>query len=151
VPFPSPGYVGVYHERDPETWSGPTGYYYQDYRALPELERSVTYEPLAMWADESYSEKYMSLAMQADTDYAPPRNRQYYLELLHVPDGITEAPPIGTLWEVPAQGPFVIRVPTYRSKLGEDAYQFRFTMTAAPEPASLLILATLSIFAVRRG
>ena len=71
----------------------------------------------------------MFLSMQ-NVDWVPcPLNRTYTLELLYVPEGIEGAPPVGTTWEVPADGPFNIELPTYRALSSAGAYRFSFTIS----------------------
>jgi len=99
------------------------------------------------------------MAIEADAYFTPPGDRDYLLELLYVPEGISGAPEVGTVWTVPLDETFVVTVPTYRwSPDGPDGsedphgYQFAFTMTAVPEPASAfgLIVGGLILHANRR-
>jgi hypothetical protein len=87
----------------------------------------------------------MSLALEADVYFTPPSDRSYLLELLYVPEGVEGAPEVGTVWEVPLDKTLAVTVPTYRwAPDGPDdpddphGYLFSFTITAVPEPASVL-------------
>ena len=142
VPFNELGYVGVYHAYDPPDWEGETGYYYQDYRAPVDDDKGVVWRPLTVWATPDYAENTMFMALQADTLFSPPDDREYFLELVFVPEGISGAPPVGTKWKVPAEGPFNVELPTYRSATGEGAYRFAFSMSPViPEPGGAALLA----------
>ena len=151
------GYAAVYHEYDPKDWQGPTAYYMTDSRKLLMPDESKVWDPIALWATLEYEPATMSMAFEADPYYLPPADRDYILELLSVPDGISGAPPVGTTWEVPLDELFVITVPTYRwSPDGPDdpvdphGYLFSFTITAAPEPAGLVLFGTIMLMGLRR-
>jgi hypothetical protein len=62
---------------------------------------------------------------------SPPESRQYLLKLLAVPEGVTGAPPAGTVWELPVQGLFTLALPTYRTTNGLEGYRFAFTISDA--------------------
>ncbi len=136
------GYAAVFHENDPPDWEGPTGYYSADNRKPSLPHESKTFSPITLWATGGYEPKTMSMAIEADAYYSPPADRSYLLELLEVPEGISGAPEVGTVWEVPLDKTFVVTVPTYRWVPDDPddphGYQFAFTMTAVPEPASVL-------------
>ena len=134
------GFAGVYHENGQSGWLGPTGFYRFDLRSLPERNESKTWDSVYVWAALSYLNQTMSFSMLAQPGacaerstsvLAPPLDRRYLLELLAVPEGVPEAPPVGTVWELPLQGTFSLEMPTYRTANGLEGYRFAFTMTAA--------------------
>jgi MYXO-CTERM domain-containing protein len=93
----------------------------------------------------------MYFSMEGDPYYPPPGDRTYNLRLLAVPDGIVGAPPAGTTWEVPPQGPFNIELPTFRTKNGLQGYRFSFMIgPATPEPGALVLLALGAILSWAR-
>jgi hypothetical protein len=96
----------------------------------------------------------MPLTLQADTLYAPPADRDYQLELLEVPDGVTGAPAVGTIWDLPLDSLYTIDLPTYQTANGLEGYKFSFTIgEVVPEPGTLSLLAIGALwvaFASRR-
>ena len=48
-----------------------------------------------------------------------------------VPDGVTGAPPVGTVWEVPPDALFTVELPTHRTTDGLTGYEFSFTVSEA--------------------
>ena len=146
------GYAGVYHEYDAGSWTGPTGYYRRDFRGFIAPDEAMVWSPLHVWADPAFEDSKMALSFKADTLFPPPRNRDYLVELLYVPEGITGVPTVGTVWSLPLDSTFTIFMPTYRSTDGAGAYQFSFTITPeVPEPGSLtLLLAAAVPMLVRR-
>ncbi len=100
-----------------------------------------TWFPLHLWATADWGPDTMSLAFEADPYFSPPADHSYVLELLFVPEEVTGAPEVGTVWDIPRDELFVLTVPTFRSETGKDSYQFSFTITPVPEPASLFGLA----------
>ena len=146
------GYAAVFHEYDPPSWDGPTGYYSTDNRKVLLPDESKTFAPIVLWATNDFEPDAMSMAIEADPYFTPPADRSYLLELLYVPEGISGAPDVGTVWEVPLDEPLVITVPTYRwSPDSPDdpddphGYRFAFTMSAVPEPASVFGLLTVGM------
>ena len=119
-------------------------------------EESKTFSPITLWATGAYESETMAMAIEADPYFTPPSERTYLLELLYVPEGIEGAPEVGTVWEVPLDKTFVVSVPTYRwSPDGPgdpNGYQFAFTITAVPEPASILglLVAAMVLHGARR-
>jgi hypothetical protein len=150
------GYAAVFHENDPPDWEGPTGYYATDNRKPPLPEERKTFSPITLWATGDYEPDTMSLAIEADVYFTPPADRTYLLELTSIPEGISGAPEVGTVWQVPLDETLVVTVPTYRwaPDGSEDphGYQFEFTMTAVPEPGTAggLILAAVLVHTSRR-
>ncbi len=93
-----------------------------------------------MWATPTYPSLYnvMSVTFAASTSVVPPSDRAYLLELTHVPDGISGADPIGTVWELPVRSGLTLDLPTYRTTDGLTGYRFKFTITEAePGPGDL--------------
>ena len=64
----------------------------------------------------------------AQGDVAPPSNRDYTLELLFVPADVEDAPPVGTIWHIPADESFMIELPTFTTYDGLEGYQFAFVV-----------------------
>jgi hypothetical protein len=123
--FVGQGAFAVYHEHDPNTWSGPTDFYVADFRAYMSPTESKTWAPMYLWADpNAYTLPTMSLSIEPATDAKPPTDRVYSLELLHVPPGVTGAPPVGTVWEFPGTFLFTVEVPTFKTNDGLEGYQF---------------------------
>ncbi len=80
----------------------------------------------------------MPLTFQAYTYLVPPSDRQYLLELLSVPDGVTSPHPVGTVWELPLVGKLTLELPTYHTTDGLTGYHFAFTITEAePGPGDI--------------
>jgi hypothetical protein len=150
VTYGAPGYAGVYHEKYVNGWVGPTGFLFNDLRAPLDPNESKTWDSLYVWADPTYSGELMPFSMEADDANPPPVDRAYLLELLAVPDGVIGAPPVGTVWQLPLNELVTIFVPTWRSFNGLDSYRFAFTVTATPEPGTLIALAAMALFCRRR-
>lgn len=150
--IPNYGYAGIYHEYRPDGWQGPTGFYRTDFRAWPAPGEIKTWIPLHLWADpELYEDPIMTLSILGDPVYRPPTDWTYTLELLYVPPEIEGAPPVGTTWEVPAEGLFMVDVPTFRTYDGLEGYRFAFSMYAVPEPSAAGgLIAALAWLTVRR-
>ncbi|UCE61416.1 MAG: hypothetical protein JSU63_06640 [Phycisphaerales bacterium] len=128
------GYAGVYHEYGSFGWEGYTGYYRDDLRAPLKVDQSKTWEPICVWAADSYPSSTMYVTFQASTVYVPPDDRDYMLELLSVPDGIVDAPSPGTVWYLPLVGKLTLSLPTYRTTDGLTSYHFAFTISEGPPP-----------------
>ena len=141
----------MYHEQDPPTWTGPTAFYARDYRKPPRNDESKTWDSLYVWAGPTYSRNTMFFSMQADTLFAPPDDRQYYLELLQVPDGVVGAPQLGTTWEVPLDAMLTLELPAFGTENGLEGYRFAFTIsTVVPEPTTLTLLVAAVVPAILR-
>ncbi len=147
-----PGFAGVYHVNDVAGWTGPTGFYYNDYRAPLAPDESKTWAPIYVWASESYTDPLMYFSLEADGPPFPPRERKYSLQLTAVPEGLGGAPPVGTSWALLAEGSlFTLELPTWATSDGLTGYQFSFTMTAVlPEPATALTCAAALLLRRRR-
>ena len=84
----------------------------------------------------------MNFSLVSDSLYPPPRDRRYLLELLQVPEGLEGSPPEGTVWELPLDELFTLKLPTHRTTNGLEGYQFALTFTAVvPEPGTFALLA----------
>jgi predicted CXXCH cytochrome family protein len=86
----------------------------------------------------------MPVTFEASESAMPPSDRQYLLELMSVPDGVTGAPAVGTIWKLPLAEALTLYLPTYRDAHtpttidSPTGYQFAFTMTEAePGPGDL--------------
>jgi len=92
----------------------------------------------------------MFFSMEAHLDLPPPRDRQYLVTLLHVPEDVSGGPPVGTTWTLPEKGILSIPLPTYRTDNGLKGYRFSFTATEViPEPGTALLLTTAGLVAAR--
>lgn len=147
-----PGYTGVYHINDVAGWTGPTGFYYSDYRAPLAPDEGKAWAPIYLWATESYTEPVTYFSFEADGPPYPPRERKYSLQLTAVPEGLSGAPDVGTSWALPADGSlFTLELPTWATSDGLTGYQFSFNMTAmVPEPATGLACAVAVLLRRRR-
>ena len=129
--FNEQGYVGVRHVNGGEGWTGATGYYRTDCRAPIAADERRTWEPVHFWAGPVYSGPVMYMALEPDEDYPPPATREYTLELLYVPSGVTGAPPVGTIWTLAADALTLVELPTYQTSSGGDgAYRLSFSISA---------------------
>ena len=141
------GYVGTYH--DEADWTGPEGFYMWDFREPIAADSSKTWL-LYLWADpELYSDERMMLSFEAGYPDPSPE-RTYSVELMYVPDGITDAPPVGTTWAFDPAAPLSIEVPTYQTSNGLSSYQFAFTAGPMPEPTGVLVFLAGALFLRRR-
>lgn len=102
-----------------------------DIQSLPGPAGERVWWPICFWADPLYTAPTMQFAMVPDDYMLPPPDRAYTLELLHVPDGASGAPPVGTTWNVPADAPFTLVLPTFATNEGLDGYWFAFHMSCA--------------------
>jgi hypothetical protein len=140
------GYTAVYHEFDLLDWGGPTGFYLADRRSLPAPEEGKTWDSLYVWAFPAYTLDTMFLSFEAVLPgrcqrdpprrfSAPPSDRLYRLKLMSVPEGVLDAPPVGTVWELPSDSTFALELPTYHTTDGLEGYLFTFTITrVVPAP-----------------
>ncbi len=122
------GAAAIYHENDPNTWNGPTDFYVTDYRAPLAPAASQTWSPIHFWANpDAYVYEWMYISFEpALGDVPPPSNRDYTLELLYVPPGIEDAPPVGTVWHIPPDDDYMIELPTFTTDDGLEGYRFAF-------------------------
>ena len=132
------GAAGVYHEYGVDSWTGATGFYGIDRRAPLTPEDSKIWVPLYVWAKPSYEDDTMFLSLN---NYYSPADRDYLLELLTVPDGVVGAPAVGTVWDLPLDTLFTLELPTFKTDDGLEGYEFSFTITDVPEPATVGLLA----------
>ncbi len=140
----------MYHQYDPAVWTGATGFYQTDYRSQLAANESETWAPVSVWAEPAYSGDAMYFSMRSDSTYPPPADREYLLELLQVPDSVTGAPAVGTVWTLPLNETFTLTLPTYRTTNGLEGYQFGYTVAAVPEPTGLLPAAAVALLSLRR-
>jgi len=135
-------FVASFHTEDPDTWSGPTGFYAEDIRAplVPsETKKWIVY----VWAtlDVPDTSDTIELVMRNPWMAFPPEEYglQFCLTLKWKPGSITGGPDVGATWDF-HDSTFGFLLPTYRTDNGLSGYQFEFSATAAPEPSSLLAL-----------
>jgi hypothetical protein len=145
------GYAGVYHAEGINGWTGPTGFLYNDLRAPMAPGESKTWGPLCVWGDPEYVGEVLPFSMEPDPDYPPPANRRYLLELLQRPANVEGGPPVGTVWELSLDRLLTLYLPYYTTNNGLTGYQFAFTITATPEPATMAMVALAALFARRRA
>ncbi len=144
------GYVGIWHEQGALGWTGPTGFYGYDMRTPMNPGERQTWSRLYLWADPSYTDATMSLAIAANFFETPPAEWEYTLELVSVPKDITYPAGVPRVWSIPVSGEVRIPVPTYTDSNPLNSYEFQFTVNAVPEPAGLLLLAGASVLVRRR-
>jgi len=89
---------------------------------LPDFRRLWDYQK----PDET-ERRFREILPQAESS----GDRNYLLELVTVPDGVTGAPAVGTVWELPTDALFTVELPTYQTTEGLTGYEFSFTVTEA--------------------
>ncbi len=134
------GYAGVYHEPGLNGWTGPKLFLFSDWRSPIGPNESKTWEDVFVWADPIYAGDDMAFSVEADLDYPPPSNRDYELKLVTVPEDVTGAPPVGTVWKLPMHEVFTLLLPAHKSEDGTTGYEFEFTITAELDPCSDFLL-----------
>jgi hypothetical protein len=87
----------------------------------------------------------MQLSFEPMKNSPPPADRTYTLTLVDVPLGVSGAPEVGTTWPIDPYKTTIIDVPTYYTNNGLKAYEFSVTMSAVPEPASLVGLLLVAL------
>jgi hypothetical protein len=92
----------------------------------------------------------MALSIAFDGSALPPTNRTYTLKLTYVPAGMENPPPVGTTWTVGPVETLTVEVPTFKTYNGLEGYQFEFTVSETPEPATLVSLLLLGLCLRRR-
>ena len=143
-----PGSAAIWHENDPGVWDGPTGFYDLDYRAPMAADETKVWESIYLWADPTYTADTMFLTFMADGLFAPPSDRQYFLELVNVPTGYDW--PEETLWEVPVKGQVSLELRTFSSTDGLEGYGFTFTIgEVIPEPATASLLGLAAVLLLK--
>lgn len=133
-------YPGVYHQNGVDGWDGSTGFYRRDGRAALADDEDETWL-IHFWADRSYTEPEMFVALAPLSWALPPKGRDYSLELLYVPEGVSGAPAVGTVWPVPIVEGEQLQVvlPTYASDDGLTGYQLAFSVSAVPDPCDGMV------------
>ncbi len=130
------GYAGVYHEEGVGGWEGPTGYWKVDARATLAPDESKTWTGIYVWADPMYEGHDMYFSMQPHDELPPVANRTYELELVAIPEGVTGAPSVGTIWTLSLYDLMTLTLPTYTSVDGLTGYEFAFTISAEFDPCA---------------
>lgn len=128
-------YMATYHANSVDDWGGATGFYVRDLKAPLNPGETKTW-PLFIWAAPSstVSDLHVTWGWYG----GPTAAVSATLELLQKPTGVTGGPSIGSMWTSPPSN-FVL--PYYATPNGLTGYQFRLTLTAVPEPSSILALA----------
>ncbi|HPP76121.1 MAG TPA: PEP-CTERM sorting domain-containing protein [Armatimonadota bacterium] len=127
---------GVYHVQGQDGWLGETGFYSIDYRSplMPGETKSWTFY---IWALPGTAASDMRLVGGFSNHDVP--NLHIVLEYIQKPAGVTGGPAVGTTWTYPE----IVNVllPFYSTSDGLTGHGFRLTLTAVPEPSSILALA----------
>ncbi len=139
--------AGSYHS--PGEWGSSAGFYAFDLRT-----------PLAAGETKTWMLYIWGVPGEATSDFGAtwtwwPEDYdqlvQGRLELVQKPTGITGGPAVRTVWTTP---PTSFALPLYTTTDGLTGYVFKFTLTAVPEPSSVLALvggiAGLGGFALKR-
>jgi len=128
--------AGAYHVKNQDAWDGDTGFYSTDYRAPLAPGETKTWL-IYFWALSGTTPANLGVNWATVSSYPLPSNITAKLESIQKPEGITGGPAVGTVWTTP---PYVT-LPFYATSNGLNGYGFKFTLTAVPEPSSLLALA----------
>ena len=134
----TPGYgwfAGTYHVNGEDGWLGPTGFYAFDSRAPLALGESKTWT-FYVWAEPGTTEAARGFSGNLWT--SDPNYIHTVMEYFQKPPGVTGGPELGTTWTAPAV--LTLILPFYSTSDGRTGYGFRLTLTAVPEPSSLLAL-----------
>lgn len=119
------GYAAVWHEQGVAGWSGATGFYKHDIRALVADDEPKTWSDIHVWASDFFIPDTMVFGLQVFPNLEPPPDRRWFLTLEAVPAGIQNAPAVGTRWTLPSnQDLFLLELPTVRAADGHDGYRF---------------------------
>jgi len=127
--------AGVYHAQI-DGWDGTDGFYRNDYRAplLPGESKSwVVY----FWAANGSTPSNASLGFNWSLNSGPDVVGK--VEYIQAPQGIVGGPEVGTVWTT--AGDHWVQLPYYSTSDGLTGYAFKLTLTAVPEPSSILALA----------
>ncbi|HMQ14974.1 MAG TPA: hypothetical protein PKC49_03285 [Phycisphaerae bacterium] len=125
------GYAAVYHEQGVNGWTGPTDFYRHDLRSGVPIDQSKTWEPVYVWASDFFEPETMIFGMQPHPNLHPSTSRRWFLTLEAVPQGVLNAPAVGTRWMLPSNYDlFLLELPTVRPVDGRDGY--RFSVKIAP-------------------
>lgn len=132
IAFTSAWRAGVYHVSGQDGWDGGTGFYMYDRRAPLQPRQTKTWM-LYIWAMPGTSPADFGCAWFQYVDPSVAAR----MELVQKPSGITGGPALGTVW---TQAPGLMTLPFYSTSDGLTGYAFKFSLTAIPEPSSLLAL-----------
>lgn len=128
--------AGTYHVNGQDGWLGETGFYSFDSRSPLAPGESKTWT-FYVWAEPGTTEATRAISGSLWT--SDPNYIQTVMEYFQKPSGITGGPELGATWSAPAV--FTLNLPYYSTSDGRTGYGFRLTLTAVPEPSSLLALA----------
>jgi hypothetical protein len=140
----------VRHVQGPE-WSGPSGWYMADVRAPLLPGETKTWDEIYVWvwgAGYAWSEVRLRIRPTADPSYHPPADWRYTLCLDHVPSSVSYSGPWE--WDIDPAGETWVVLPVYLGMAGTDGYRMHFSVTAIPEPSSL-VAAGLGLMMVGLG
>lgn len=124
--------AGVYHTKDQDGWNGDTGYYFYDIRAPLRSGESKSWL-VYYWGLPGRQAIDNTLRLGMSTSGPGVTGR---LELVQKPSTVSGGPAVGTVWLTSGQ----VLLPFYATSDGKNGYGFKFTLTAVPEPSSLLAL-----------
>ncbi len=139
--------AGSYRISGQDGWTGVTGFYSRDVRA-PLLPGETKTWMVYVWAVPGSSAQDFG----SEWGWAVSSRDQSVeakLEYIQKPSGVIGGPSLGTIWTTP---PTTLILPYYSTSNGLTGYGFRYTLTAVPEPSSLIALGALvaPLFALRR-
>jgi hypothetical protein len=125
--------AGSYHSAD--EWGSSAGFYIRDERAPLAPGETKTWM-LYIWG--VHGSATHDFGVSWPNSGSPDPLVQGKLELVQKPTGVTGGPALGTVWTTP---PTSFTLPLYTTHDGLTGYGFKFTLTAVPEPSSLIALA----------
>ncbi len=124
--------VGLYKETGVQGWDGPSGFYILDARA-PLAAGDTAIQTIYLWASGQTASQNLNLYQSNSYSLSP--GLTYKLSLVSLPVGIIYTGP--REWGADHG---TITLPFYAAEDGTTGYKFLATITAVPEPSSLLAL-----------
>ena len=128
--------AGAHHVKNQDGWDGDTGFYGIDYRAPLASGETKTWM-IYFWALQGTTPGDLGVHWDTLSGYPLPSEMTARLEYIQKPQDVAGGPDIGTVWTTP---PTMV-LPFYATTDGLTGYGFKFTLTAVPEPSSILALA----------